>query len=556
MPLLEKGAAKSPFAQFVLRIRQLPFGVPAITALARLSKGDLQTAEYLRLASTSNRHRNTGYGVIAPNIFADLPFEAHSQFLRAGRDPKYLRRLLRYEIGYLPKRRFNLRSLARLIESVAHDYHSPTLLRIYNFRRPDARWPVKISTAPDIGWIAETNPDDPQPRVSQTRRKTTFRYTNYLIRLFRRWTRSAHLSGATFNFSQFIRALPRNVDADDRQACAVIEEVVRHQRQTGKPHSLVSLSRYLRDLPRLLRAERAGGSFKAGGPMRQLYRLVKAARARLGMHCVPRSSKLFSGVPPRRLELNLVPFARLEHDLLGTEAPPLDDLPAATSYVVLAIDVWTGRRSSDFALVRVRDLLEEEAAVDLTLPATKTRSAKNVRLPLHRLLPERILTYVRQWRVNIVTAFRGDATLYEIITGYPPPHGLDKDAVRSGLIAAFKRIFGIDHTRYHQARYAFASWAPVAIALSREPELLNEPFLAPWLEGSEFFSEQQLANWRSLVGSISGDSFALIASILSHVSAHELETDYCIAWPMLARINAAFAARAQEKAKRLSRCRR
>jgi len=535
---VETALDTSLLAQFLWRLRRLPLGRPGITALARLNADEFRASEWLRLPSPMRRHKRMGYQATIPNVFADISPVAHKTFLRAARNPKCLRQILISEMKFCCDLRFTMATLARIIEACVYEDHDPVLVRICNFRGLDARWPAELLPDGD-SWIAHAHvPAKKTPK----RRENRLPMAERMVREFRSWAGNAtgkdtaphELHQPDSNLAQ--------TDPVDWEACQIVRAIAKNAKATGRPSGMGSLARYLRDVLAVLKLERRGRRAQRLTPtLKEAHRLVRQAREQLDLPSTNSDGSLFRGPSaPRVLKLNLVPFRVLESLVTGA-CPCIEESAASTAHVMQLVDLYTGRRLSDFALTTLGDLDDEPAAADFALPRTKSKRARNIRLPVHRLLPATARAYFSRWfqemRRRIAKGdFTERTTLFEVVTGNPPP--VVKDCVRDRLIQAFRTAGEERLTRYHQFRYAFASSAPVAIELARQPWLASHPLIAPWIVGSDFFSEAQLTNWAALLGSRTASAFGVLRTILGHTAETELEMDYCVSWPLLVLISA------------------
>lgn len=527
----------SPLAQFVWKLRLLPLGVPGIKALARVPLTDFAALDWLKLPSPMPRHKRTGYALTVPNVFRDLSSQAHKDFLRAARDQMFFRGKVLAEWGFACARRFSLRALARIIESGLPIRHAPVLIRICNFRGEDARWPVELLPE-GANWIAcaYTPIRDRKPN----RRTFPFPTAQSMVRDFSNWVNTHAKPGdqepkESKGYEFLIPA--KIMSPADTEACKIVVEIVRIARETGTPREYGSLARYLRAVLQVLLAQHKNRRpQRISAPLKEAHRLVLKARMRLGLPICNDTANHFRG--PRSspvLKLNLVPFRALESKIIG-ELGAGEDIATTTAKVLQIVATYTGRRLSDFGLTALGNLHYEAGTTDFTLPRTKAKHVRNIHLPLHRLLPKRALDFYLEWLRNITTLVESsilsaDTTLYELVTGTHPPHA--KEMVRNGLLRAFGKLWPDGVTRYHQCRYAFASFAPLAILIAWHPGITTHPLIQPWIAGSEFFGTQQRDNWQALLGTRTTNPFAIIRTVLGHANEHELEVDYCVSWPLL-----------------------
>ncbi|MEP6668742.1 MAG: hypothetical protein ABJF10_06290 [Chthoniobacter sp.] len=534
-----------PLASFLSRLRLLPLGVPGITALAALDPSAFIGADWLLIPSLMKRHQKSGYSIRVPNVFKGLDADAIQDFLRAAKDPAVLRKLLMAELQYYVSPDFSMRSLARLFEARLHECHSPLLIRVCNFRGQNARWPMAMLEG-GTSWIcSEVKLDaDPAPRCPKGR-ASLYHQTRFLVRRFRKWAGKKD-PGVKFTVSAPNPKLRRD-DSQDWSAYELVTEIIRMNTGSGHSGNHSSLARYLREIPRVLAAERKKAKpTRVSQPMKEAHRLMAAARTKLStsVNAATKgnaSSKLFAGPPPEReLKLNLIPFGALETMLLHSPATETD-LQALTAFVIHLVDVYSGRRLSDFASTALRDIVIVDGATDFTIVATKNTHAPPIHLPLHKLVPAEWQPLVRTWYAASQAAHPEEMTPYELLTGYPPPP--TRDDVRAKLNTAFKKLNFVHLDRHHQVRYAFASWAVVAVELARDPWLLDDSRIQAWIGDSPFFAPAHLAHWLELLGSRTNGAFDLVARILGHSSTDELQVDYCISWPILILISSLRAER-------------
>ena len=557
---IEEYRDSSALAGFLFRLRLLPLGKPGIAALCSLEITDFGGTEWLHLSSAMPRHATSEYVITIPNVFACLPAEAIRDFLRAGRDPEFLRDQCSIKLRCPLPRRFSMSTLARLYEARLSPHHTPLLIRIANFRGEDARWPVEMLLEGKT-WIVPATPSAPPAEAEGSdvalgfkeltlpaevegltaasgnkdstdtlepgRKHRPYLHTEAVICAYRTWADDPP-EGSNFEFPEPDERLMKR--RRDLTAYRILREIVRLEAKPGQPLP-ASLARYFRDFFTVLSAEaKRKAPPRVSTTMKQMHRLIEEARASLKMPCV-KSKGLFSGSPaPRLLKLYLVPFRVLESLILGNP-PVLTDVRAVTAYVLQMIDLYSGRRLSDFAATSFRDIVRSGNAMDFTLTKTKTTSSRGIHLPLHRLLPAQCQPILTAWWQMVQDPAFAGITPYEVVTGTAPSR--DSTHVRCRLAEAFQTLDLVTFARHHQIRYAFASWAPIAVELARSPWLSRHPKLEPWIRDSAFFSEEQLAQWTEILGSQTASAFRAIACILGHSSTHELEVDYCITWSML-----------------------
>jgi len=527
----------SLLAQFMWKLRLLPLGVPGIKALTRVPLVDFAESDWLKLPSPMPRHRRTGYALTIPNVFRELSPEAHKDFIRASRDQKFLREKVLNEWGFCCDRRFSMRALARLIEAGLHTRHVPVLIRICNFRGEDARWPVNLLPEGD-NWIAHAYA--PSRDRKQRRNNIVFPIARSMVRDFSNWANaSAKPDESAIQMEQGyeFRVPDQSMSLADQEACNIVVEIARMSKEAGEPRENGSLARYLRAVPEVLISQHKKRRPKRiSAPLKEAHRLVQQARMNLGLPICHDEENRFRGHPePPILQLNLVPFQALETKIIG-ELTVEENIAVFTVKVLQIVATYTGRRLSDFALTTLGHLHYEAGAADFTLPRTKAKHARNIHLPLHRLLPQHALNYVIEWLRKMTGLVENNGistgtTLYELVTGTRPPHA--KEMVRNGLLRAFDKLLPDGVTRYHQCRYAFASFAPLAILIAYHPSIATHHLITPWITGSEFFGAKQLDNWRALLGTRTTNPFAVIRTTLGHANENELEADYCVSWPLL-----------------------
>lgn len=530
---LRAGADHLPLARFLLKIRLLPLGRPGILALGRLTLSELTRAEILSLKSSSKTRKDT---VALPNVFRGLEQDAVRQFLKAARDPGYLRKVFLEELGIPTNKHFSLSRLGRLFEAVVGDFHSSVLIRIYNFRGPPARWPSEL--LPEGGdWVAKVAAP-PSPIL--VKRRIIFPFIRRVCCDFRNWSGQSDHPSRTKVFT--FPVAPKTLSVQEALAYRILLEIVRLRIKSGTPKSDTSLAKYLSLGLSILQSEAGGRKYpKITKVLLEAERRVLAARISLGLPNTkvrPHSKK----VAPRVLELNLIPIRFLEK-LVFSDPPAVEDTPRSTIQAILLIDLFTGRRISDFADATLADFSRHFGLLDLTISSTKVRSTRGIKLPQHRLLPPPALSYVNAWLNEIVKKYRSNLgiTLFELVTGTPRIVGSPKGAASQTLDNALIRSLGGDLSRIHIFRYAYGTWGAVAAVLAWQQELREHPMIAPWVRDSWFFSDGQMEQWKELIGSSTADPILVVSQVLGHINTGELQRDYCIAWVLLAAISAAAA---------------
>jgi len=528
LKLLAQFAPSSPLARFLLQSRKLALGKSGLKALGKLPFSAFKESDEIHLKSSSKKNRCRA---TLPNVFLGLDDEAIRQFLRAARDPKFLRTSLLDKVFYPTNKHFTISRIGRLFEAVVGDHHPSVLIRIANFRGIPARWPEKL--LPNGGeWVLHPISS---AAGSKPHKGSIFPFARRVCRDFRNWARDpSKLS--KFDFLE----PPEDLSPNEASAYQILREIVRLQENTGKkPISPTSLAKYLLNALDILESkEKRGKLAKATAPSKEALRRIKAACTSLKYERVDGYYTLAKAVE-RKLKLNLVPIRFLEETVFS-KRPLVKDIAKSTSHVILLIDLFTGRRVSDFADVKFSDFSQHLGLLDLTISATKVRSMRGIKLPQHRLLPPPAFEYVKEWATEVLKQHSGNPqiTLYELITGQSRTVGTPKDVASEALDRALVKSLNGDLTRLHVLRYSFGTWAPIAATLCWHPDLMIHPRIAPWVKDSLFFSDPQMVQWRDLSSSPTGDPFDVISRILGHTSTGELQRDYCISWTILADISA------------------
>ena len=520
--VISKHRKNDPLAASLYCVRALPLGRPGIIALARVKQSSFLSDEFLLLPHPRKR----GCAIPLPNVFRDLDVSAIRDFLKVARDPSYFRFRLR-EMGYLTPAIFSWNRFARLVEAIQFDYGDNILLQVYNFR-VSARWPDLCTNETETQAAKKEASSSPSPK----RIRLKFQRVRRICLDYRKAIRRSSEVDGPLNFL-FPDAAPKDLGLGEGDVYRIIRHIFEENNRDQV--SPVSLCSYLRCALKILEADSSHRAISDTPPFRQAHRLIAKAVETLDIPIVepPRWKKV-----PRENEqpLNL-PTPRLLEQMIFRTRVPVTDIRAATASVGLHISLFTGRRSSDWADVRLGGFAGFLGVDELTIPTTKVKRVRNIRLPLLRLLPTDSLAYVREWHAHLIVRLSENTTLFELVTGEKRRVGSLKNNVRDRWVSSIQSATGLELTRLHQFRHAFATWALVAILLARHPHLAKMKPVAALIEGATFFSAAQLANWRELSRELE-DPLNIVCRVLGHTSPHELIHSYAVAWPLLAQMRA------------------
>ena len=318
-------------------------------------------------------------------------------------------------------------------------------------------------------------------------------------------------------------------------------EIVRLCKEERRPHSENSLAKYLREAVAIFDSKIARKSLDVTKPRLQTEKLIHKAQRRVG---VPQTRFRFRKPHRDSGKMNLVPMEFFEQ-IISKNLPAPGSSNNALAKLLVIISLYTGRRSSDFADVKIRNFSVTDQFFELTIPTTKSKAVKKIRLPLHRLIVPSLREYSRQTIQLLTENFSPDQSIHEIFTGKTLKSGVGRPD--SSKIREFEAAsIGHEIQRTHAFRHAFATWAPVAAMLAWNSDICCHPDIFPWVGGSEFFCPEMLAEWRKMTAFPAADPFPVIAQILGHTSPRELQSTYCVSWPVQLRI-AAIRAKAELK---------
>ncbi len=507
-------AVRDPLADLLNRIRLTPLGKAGLEALVRVPVRELREESSLVLAHPLHQR----WQVFLPNVFQGVSPQAVADFLLSVSKPAFLRLRLNRMGCLLRDREFDWRRLTRLAEALLIDYKDGPLIRVFNFQVA-ARWPSRMEGE-------EKRVDVPILAKRPIRRfGSRFPWVQAeCLRLRREDRRSSRLDGARyFDFAPAPDSLP----PEERQAYERFQYIAKHTAVSAS-----SLGVYLSSALRILDAE--GKKIVPRTPLlAQAFRLLKRASKALGLPCPKvKWKKVFAHeMPPVDLPLP----SELEGMILSTRCP-VSDLVRATARVILIIGLFTGRRSSDWAEVTLGEFSGLLLINDLCIPSTKSRVAKDIPLPLSRLIPSTLLEFVREWHAAASSKYPESATVFEILTGIPRRKGGSKSDVRDDFVLKIEEVTGFKLSRLHLLRHAFTSWAVIACLLARHPSLAALPSVARLTQGALFFSENQLENWRWLVPSLANPLIS-IGLCLGHATPTITVERYLTTWQTLAEMH-------------------